>query len=135
MCTVSTVTSSSVRSSRRGRHLLPLALLGTTTSCPTTTTRQRLPAEQGRDVPYFRHQVVEFHLPFYQAISICKVKLPDLTGDPEVQSSALAWNIPFTIRPKADAEITAFNRDHIIDTGSHLPGPHPSPDLAGGVYE
>ena len=131
---MSTVMGSSGRSHLRGRHLLALALLGATTSCATTTTWQRISAEQGHDVPRFRHQV-EFHVPFYQAVSICKVKLPDLTGDPELQGSTLAWNIPFTIRPKADAEIKAFNRDHIIDTGSHLPGPHPSLDLAGGVYE
>ncbi len=74
-------------------------------------------------------------MPFYRAVGICKTTKPDLTGDAELQGSALSWNVPFTIRPKADAEIKAYNRDAILDTGSHLPGPHPSLTLTGGVYE
>lgn len=71
----------------------------------------------------------------YQAVGICKTHLPDLTGDPELQGDALAWNIPFSVRPKADKEIKDYNRDHILDTGTHLSGPHPSLVLVGGVYE
>ena len=74
-------------------------------------------------------------MPFYRAVAICKTKLPDLTGDTALQSAALASNVPFTIRPNADAAIKAFNRDRIVDTGSHLPGPHPSLDLVGGIHE
>ncbi len=118
-----------------GGRLLALAFLTVTTSCAKTTTWQRLSAEQGRDIPCFRHQVVDFGVPFYRAVATCKTKLPDLTGDTELQSAALASNAPFTIRPNADAAIKAFNRDQNFDTGSHLPGPHPSLDLVGGIHE
>lgn len=118
-----------------GCGLLALAFLTVTTSCAETTTWQRLSADQGRDIPCFRHQVVESGVPFYRAVAICKTKLPDLTGDTELQSAALASNVPFTIRPNADAAIKAFNRDQNVDTGSHLAGPHPSLDLVGGIHE
>ena len=114
---------------------LLLTALGLTASCATTTTSQRIFAERGHDVPCLRRQVVDARVPFYQAITICQVSKPDLTGDPELQSSALASNVPFTIRPKADAEIKAYNRDQILDTGSHLSGAHPSLNVEGGVHE
>ncbi len=119
----------------RGRCILALALVGATTSCAGTTTWQRLSAERGRDVPCLRYQVVDSKVPFYRAITICKTAKPDLTGDPQLQNDALTYNIPFTIRPRADADIKAFNHDQILDTGSHLPGPHPGLNLVGGIYE
>ena len=71
----------------------------------------------------------------FRAVGICKTPLPDLTGDPELQGEALAWNIHFTIRPKADKEIKDYNQHLFIETGSHLPGPQPQLVIVGGIYE
>ena len=124
-----------LRTGPRGRCLLVLALLGATASCAATTTRQRIMAERGRDVPCLRAQAVDGKVPFYQAVAVCHTPKPDLTGDAELQSKALSLNVPFTIRPKADAAIKAYTDGENIDTGSHLPGPHPSLDLAGSIHE
>ena len=118
-----------------GRCLLVLTLLVITASCAAATTRQRIMAERGRDVPCLRTQAVDGHVPFYQAVTVCGTPKPDLTGDAEVQGKALASNIPFTIRPKADAAIKALTDQENLDIGSHVPGAHPSLDLAGGIHE
>ena len=123
------------RAGLRCRSLLLMAVLGATASCAATTTRQRIMAGRGRDVPCLRAQAVDAHVPFYQAVIVCRTPKPDLTGDAELQGKALAFNVPFTIRPKADADIKTRTDGQNIDTGSHLPGPHPSLDLEGGIHE
>ena len=100
-----------------------IGLLGTaliTSACSSGLPRAN--PKPGRDVACLHSQVYDLGIKFYQAVTICGSPKPDLTGDSELQQDALAWKIPFTIRPKDD-QILKQN-EKIVETGSHIEGTH-----------
>ena len=85
-----------------------LVASGFTVLCSNTTTSQMMLTERVADVACLRRQTINYGVPFNVAMVFCKSKLPDLTGDLQLQEHAYAWKIPFQILPKADAEIKAY---------------------------
>ncbi|MCQ8240786.1 hypothetical protein [Rhizosaccharibacter radicis] len=66
-------------------------------------------------------QVRDFHVAYYRAVDVCGTKLPDLTGDPELQAFSRAWEIPYQYNPRLDAAIKNHNWAQQVPTGSHIP--------------
>ena len=77
--------------------------------------------KQPGDTACLGRQVRDFHTPLYQAVDICGTRLPDLTGDAELQRYASAYNISYQYNPRLDAEIKRKNWSQFILTGTLIP--------------
>ena len=72
-----------------------------------------------RDVPCLHHQVYDLSASFKDAVAICGVPKPDLTGSGGLQQAALDAKIPFTIRLHADAYLKQRQAEPV--TGHLIP--------------
>lgn len=77
--------------------------------------------KQPGDTACLDRQVKDFHVPFYQAVEICGIRLPDLTGDAELQRYASAYNISYQYNPRLDAEIKRKSWSQSILIGTLIP--------------
>ena len=93
---------------------LTFSLLG---ACSTGTPHVNPLAS--RDVPCLHHQVYDLSSSFKNAVGVCGTPKPDLTGSGGLQQVALNEEIPFTIRPQADAYLKQAQAEKV--TGSLIP--------------
>lgn len=87
----------------------------------------------GKDVACLEQETSDLHVVYYRAVGICGVQVPDLTGDGKLQREAWAWQLPFTIRPGADAAIKA--KFPYTATGTVIANVAPDRTFIGGPYD